>query len=447
MRVWSVVLGLVLGVCAMGALAQTKEETEGWERAEWAVFFDRIAEAEGAELEALDKVLLMGRAYRWRNYSDDEGVTLLMHAMSRVPETGMLYSLKFRREDFELRDHEGRTALHHAARNPDERVVQFLIGLVYARQADMTVTDDHGRDVLMHLFREGHGSRAVRQLFELAEIDVNRVDEDGYSSVAYAAMECTDFRVMEVLGEHGADFERAFTDQKLRAIHLAARENMAEVAMALIREGVEVDALDAQGGTALMWGCAHNKDPLMAPSLLKGGADPTIVNTHGLTVTHAAAMGGQNASVLEQLLEAGAPVDPVVEGQPTLSPARLYARYGDDPGVWGVLGARGADLNRKGAEESPMVMVAMERGADVEFIGAMIDAGCDVNDGYAPFKMTPLLMALAQGSPEMVEMLLDHGADVRAVSVDGRGALEHAQRSEQLEGHEVLARIKSMLED
>ena len=57
------------------------------------------------------------------------------------------------------------------------------------------------------------------------------------------------------------------------------------------------------------------------------------------------------------------------------------------------------------------------------------------------------MMALAQDSPEMVEMLLDHGADVRAVSVDGRGALEHAQRSEQLEGHGVLARIKSMLED
>lgn len=419
---------------------------EDWVLGDWVAWFERISDAPDKDFDRLGETLRKGDAGRWRNRADEHGVTLLMHAMRTTPDSGLIYSLHPRPDDFTRRDNEGLTALHHGAKNTDDRVVKLLIGMVFAKVGDLAVRDNKGRDVLMHLMLEGRGSVCVRQLFVLETLDVNRLDDDGFSALAYAARDCTDARVITELVEHGADLDAVFTRERSTALHLAARENMAEVAQALIREGAAVDALDAEGLSALMVALVHNMDPLMVPSLLKGGADAGLVNARGATVTHAAAVGARDAETFRQILDAGAPADPGVVGRPGLTPARLYASRGEDPAVWGLLARRGADLNRAGPGEAPMLMVAVERGADAGFVGAMVDAGCEVDGKYEAFGTTALFVAAAGASdPGVVEALLDRGADVRVTSITGETLLERARTNPALAGSAVLERIESML--
>lgn len=73
----------------------------------------------------------------------------------------------------------------------------------------------------------------------------------------------------------------------------------------LLRQGIEVDALDAAfGATALTYAVLFDRDVAVA-MLLKHGADPNTPNRDGGTALHAAAFLGR-AEIASQLLEAGA---------------------------------------------------------------------------------------------------------------------------------------------
>ncbi len=92
-------------------------------------------------------------------------------------------------------------------------------------------------------------------------------------------------------------------------------------------------------------------------------------------------------------------------------------------------------------------MVAIDRGVSVEHAAAMIDAGCDVNDRWEVANGSALLMACRGSSPEMITMLLDHGADASLVSAEGKGVLDYAALNPQLEGHAVVERLRSFVGD
>ena len=77
----------------------------------------------------------------------------------------------------------------------------------------------------------------------------------------------------------------------------------------------------------------------------------------------------------------------------------------------------------------------------------MIDAGCDVNDRWEVANGSALLMACRGSSPEMITMLLDHGADATLVSAEGKGVLEYAALNPKLEGHAVVERLRSFVGD
>ncbi len=382
------------------------------------------------------------------NFRDPDGMTLLMHAC-RLPATHeitwwMIYNNRARRE---IRDNNGMLAMHHTAYNPDPKVAARSLGIFLTWRDDPNERDALGRDILMHTLIANQTHGPVFLAIDAMDADLNRTDDLGHSAVSYAAMHNNHFRIWELLAEHGADFKKTYTQDQLTPLHLAARENMAEVAGAIIREGAEVDARDASGMTPLMWALLQNRDPLMHRYLLQGGADATLVSDLGATMTHAAAFGGQNADVFRRILDAGAAPDASIPGNPTVTPARLYAQHGDDPAVWAILAEHGADLNRKGEYEPPMLMTAIDRGADVSFVAAMIDAGCEVNDLWEVANGSALLMACRGASPEMVSMILDHGADATLVSAEGKDVLDYAAMNPRLAGHAVLHRLRELAGD
>jgi ankyrin repeat protein len=153
----------------------------------------------------------------------------------------------------------------------------------------------------------------------------------------------------------------------------AAERGDLEAVRALVHNGADVNAAQADGMTALHW-AALNRDARMASILLYAGAHPQATTRLGAyTAVHLAAQRGF-ADVLRTLLDAGA--DPTALTETGVSPLHLAAESGD--------------------EET--VELLLDRGASV-----------DVRDTHSD--RTPLMFATALGRLGVMRALLDAGAD------------------------------------
>jgi ankyrin repeat protein len=155
------------------------------------------------------------------------------------------------------------------------------------------------------------------------------------------------------------------------------------------------DAVNAQYGglceTPLHLAARFGREDVTA-LLMAHGADPSANDEYGNTPLTAAAASG-HADVLQVLL------------------------------------ARGADVNRRGLNgRSPLVAAVTGLGVETdteqraEAAEMLIAAGADVNAREPAGGLTPLFYAAGLGtvhSEQMIQLLLAHGADVRAV--DGQG--------------------------
>ena len=144
----------------------------------------------------------------------------------------------------------------------------------------------------------------------------------------------------------------------------------------LLKQGVNVNATEADGTTALHW-ASYRDDLESVDLLLRAGADVNARNDLGATPLWAASQNGSEPMV-RRLLEAGAnPNASLLLGE---TPVMVAARSGA-PAIVELLAAKGANVNARGA-----------RG------------------------QTALMWAVAQKHPEVVRVLLARGADIRARS-------------------------------
>jgi ankyrin repeat protein len=158
----------------------------------------------------------------------------------------------------------------------------------------------------------------------------------------------------------------------ISVVRYGDREGLA----ALLKKGVDVNATEADGSTALMW-ASYRDDEESAALLIQAGAHVNIANELGATALWAASMNG-SAVMVGRLLQAGAnPNLALIAGE---TPVMVASRSGS-AGVVEQLLAKGANVNARG-----------------------------------PRGQTALMWAVAQRHPDVVKVLLAHGADVQARS-------------------------------
>ena len=157
----------------------------------------------------------------------------------------------------------------------------------------------------------------------------------------------------------------------------AARAQDVETVRALIADGVDVNATQPDGATALHWAAYRDNLDLTA-ALLAAGADINATNELGATALWLAANNG-SAAMVERLLDAGANPN-----------AALH--IGETP-----------------------VMTASRTG-NAAAVEHLVAAGADVNATERSRSQTALMWAAAQGHHRTIEVLLEHGADVTARS-------------------------------
>ena len=93
--------------------------------------------------------------------------------------------------------------------------------------------------------------------------------------------------------------------RQLSALHLAAKNRTPDMMILLLGHGVNVDLADENGATALHTAC-QIKDPAIVKVLLQYGADPNIKDKDNCTPVILLLMKGDNHTLIQMLLTAGA---------------------------------------------------------------------------------------------------------------------------------------------
>ncbi len=184
----------------------------------------------------------------------------------------------------------------------------------------------------------------------------------------------------------------------------------------MIAEGVDVDAAQPDGTTALHW-AAYRDDVSLADLLLASGADPNTRNSYG-TVPLALACTNGSTSIVAKLLEAGADATAVLPGGETI--LMIAARSGDTASVRALLAAGAAVKAADHNGQTALMWAAAEGHADV--VGLLLEAGADL-ERTLDSGFNALFFAVREGRTDVVRTLLRAGADVNQ-------ALQRKTRSE-----------------
>lgn len=244
---------------------------------------------------------------------------------------------------------------------------------------------------------------------------------------------------MRVLVQQKADVNAAEADGTT-ALHWAAYRDDAESVDLLIRAGAKVNAANDLGATPL-WNASMNAGAPITRRLLDAGANPNLALLAGETPLMVASRSGK-ADVVALLLAKGADVNARAARQQT---ALMWAAAQRHPEVVKLLVAHGADVHARSSEWQEMMAVPPHglpqynkiiphgrdtallfaaRSGDLESAKLLVGAGASVNDADA-WGVSVTTMAAHAGFTDLVEWLLDRGADASAAGA-GFAALHAA---------------------
>jgi ankyrin repeat protein len=248
-----------------------------------------------------------------------------------------------------------------------------------------------------------------------------------------------DREAVRTLVKSRADVNAADADGTT-ALHWASYRDDLESVNLLIGAGARVNAANDLGATPLWIACENAGVPLVE-ALLRGGADPNLTLLRGESPLMLAARTGKT-TIVERLLASGAAVNArAARGQTAL----MWAAAERHPGVVAALLSKGADVHLRSETWSQMMAVpphgvalynkAIPHGGDTALLFAarsgdaasatlLLAHGANVNDADA-WGVSAMVMAAHAGYRELVELLLQRGADANAEAA-GFGALHAA---------------------
>jgi ankyrin repeat protein len=251
-----------------------------------------------------------------------------------------------------------------------------------------------------------------------------------------------------------ASSDEVAAESQTIALIETVRSKDTEATRRLLGAGVDPDARQADGATALHW-AVYQEDVDIVEALVQVNADVNIVNRLGASPLYLAAKTG-NAKLIGILLSADA--DPNVKLPSGETPLMSAARSGSVDGV-SYLIAAGADVNARenSREQTALMWAAAQNHVDV--VEVLINAGANLE---AKSKVRPrlmysessngaafdrgvmeelggysaLLFAAARGNVEIGKLLIGSGVDLDGVAGNGASALVVATHS----GHSDFAR-------
>ena len=349
--------------------------------------------------------------------------------------------------DIDAKINGGRTPLHVACLYRKLAIVKVLV----KAGADVCVTTNEGTTCLMLASNYGH-TETVRYLVGLPEVDVHAANNHSWTPLHHAVKRNNGSHpdVIQVLIDAGADIE-AKSGNGRSPLLLACEVGKLDALKILVEAGAAVCATDSQGDTCLILATSfghteivrylvglkevdvnyqgRNNDTALHNAvddglrdvvevLIDAGADIEAKDEQGCSPLLLACVLGKLDAV-KMLVDAGAAVCATEsEGHTCLMSA---AHFGHTEIVRYLVGLPEVDVNYQGWKNNTALHNALQTAVDAglrDVVEVLIDAGADI-EAKDEQGRSPLLLACVLGKLDAVKMLVDAGAAVCAT--DRRG--------------------------
>ncbi|KAL5117034.1 hypothetical protein ACEQ8H_005121 [Pleosporales sp. CAS-2024a] len=329
----------------------------------------------------------------------------------------------------------GTTALVNCAAAGDEEGLEFLL--------------DNGTDIhivssslgsALHAAAE-IGNEACCEVLLKAGADINAIGGE-YGTALQAACNADDIETVSVLLEAGAEVtsQAEIAGHYGTALQAAAAVESLDIVQELINWGAAINVEEAHGtfGCALS-AAATADEPDIAKLLIDHGADVNFAGGLNHLPIMAAARSGKLAN-LQLLLDHGADA----QGQGGMWGSTLTAAaYGNDMQCFELLIEHGADIHATGGYYGSALQAAAIK-ADIAIIDILLDRAFELVNYRGGKYYTPLIAAAYYDRLEVVEKLLNKGADIRHQGGQFRSAIHAAA----IKGNkEVLERLLELRPD
>ncbi|MEZ4668276.1 MAG: ankyrin repeat domain-containing protein [Anaerolineae bacterium] len=337
------------------------------------------------------------------------------------------------------------TPLSIAAKSGNVDKVRYLL----AAGADPHFRTSQGYTPLINgTYSQAATRSQVVHLLLAAGADPNVVTSYGESAVG-TALYFSDFETLHILLDAGANGERIGWNAFLQAIVFGSVDDVqAELlrgadpndnlqpAMGitpwrmclLVGDVARAEKLVEQGAAVSsedLFAAVKKDNPEMVRWLLGHGADANIQDGYQHSVLSKAATWGANACV-KLLIEAGANVhaEDHVQSQPISDAAT--------PEIARLLVEAGADINFVSGQGYTLLKYAAE-SIKVEMVRALLEMGADTDAETKRYSTTPLYVAVQQDDLEIARLLLEAGANPNAQNADHWFPLSNAQSIEMVQ--------------
>lgn len=378
---------------------------------------------------------------------DCENLTPLMHASKHGMETIVARLCTAgaevnRRGDDDMCAIGGLTALHFAAANGHEGIVQRL--LKHGCDPDPADNRDHspaGYAV------EGQHWTIVEMLLGVGTVNLGRktsnLEGDTILELACRNGHCPDALIKSMLLSTNPDRVNASG----RPLISAAGANKETAVRMLLEAGANPHLTDQKGDTAL-----HAVVRLESPNsehvsiaitqaLLGANVSVDTRGCDGVTALMLASGAGQS-ELLRFLLERGA--NALLRDNKGWTPL-LYAAKTSHASIIRILISAGADVNVASETGETALMSAAERGC-LDAATILVKAGAEVN-ARMENGTSALIISAAGGYNDLTRLLLNSGADASLANEKGETALISAMRAEmkQMRGRKSGEGIRDLL--
>ncbi|GBG26226.1 Ankyrin repeat and KH domain-containing protein 1 [Hondaea fermentalgiana] len=305
--------------------------------------------------------------------------------------------------DVNLSDSWGNTALYYACLKRRPILVEALL----KRGADVNYENEYSGETALACASTIQAYRCAQILLENGARPRNDA-----TAFLFMCMEENKLELTQLLVERGADLD-VWGDDDITPLMLASASGMLDLIILFLESGANVDLQSETGTTALMYACQNLKSRHLKTVSAATGSDSN----------------GHDAAVIECLLDHGASLK--LRDSEGKSALEIACGIHGDPTIVQVLLDRGPVINPskhpKGlnalmlacaAGQLEIVQLLLQYGANMD-----VQVGGDDDETKAVEGYTALMLACRLGEDEIAGLLLESGANVDLQGRDGNTAL------------------------
>ncbi|XP_067648871.1 ankyrin repeat domain-containing protein 50-like [Haliotis asinina] len=356
------------------------------------------------------------------SHVDDNGDNVLHLACKGGQMDVVKYLLSQASVDINTRGKGALTPLMVAVTYGHNDVFKFLM----RNGANASQVDDYGNNVL-HLACRSREMDVVKYLLSQTSVDINRKGDKGRTPLMVAVI--YKYRdVFEFLMQNGADVSQV-DDKGDNVLHCACLHGQLGVVKHLLSQtNIEINRRGKDGRTPLMVAVIQGLRYVME-LLIRNGADVSQVDEEGNNVLHLACKFGL-LDVVEYLLSQNS-VDINTRGRGAMTPLMMAVVYRHSD-VFKFLMRNGADVSQVDDYGCSVLHLSC-RGREMDVVKYLLSqSSIDINK-KGDKGMTPVMVAVICRYRDVLEFLMQNGADVSQVDDSGHNILHLASQSGRVE--------------